>query len=468
MPKYNRMSRRLLLQSTLGGVFLAPFLRQRKLEAANSNPKRLILAFTPDSHPPEWWPAAGADPTSFILQEPLLDFEEIRDHLLFPRRLDHSWTYDNHHEAGMAQLFTGERFSDESSHYSNGPSVDQVLLDNTDIRGETPIRSVHLMSAGAGSRDKRSVVSYTGPAQPIAAVNDPRAAYNDIFDGVDFGTVAAPTPDAAPTDGAADARRRIDTRITEVNLEELRRIQTYLGSKERTKLEAHAEALFELQQRLAALDGGGSAPVVGASCAALDVPMVDRDDRNSDAIVAWAHAQADVLVNTLVCDRTRVGSYQFAFSGAHHNGMFGLRGSQNNNSWHDNVAHISRENDSIPFNGGEGTTRQAFIFFDRFFAQFVAYFAKALAAIPEGDGSMLDNTLIYWGVESGTNHSHNPNDMQYLLIGGRNIGFQSGQYLEFGTKSAHQLHTAVLNAFGHDVNGFGIEPDCGPLSGIVA
>jgi hypothetical protein len=147
--------------------------------------------------------------------------------------------------------------------------------------------------------------------------------------------------------------------------------------------------------------------------------------------------------------------------------MFGLRGSQNNNSWHDNVAHISRTNDSIPFNGGDGTTREAFIFFDRFFSQFVAYFAKQLAAIPEGDGSMLDNTLIYWGVESGTNHSHNPNDMQYLLIGGHNIGFQSGQYLESGTKSAHQLHTAVLNAFGHDVNGFGIEPNCGPLSGIV-
>lgn len=461
MFKKNRMSRRLLLKSTLGAVFLAPFLRQRQLEAQNLSPKRLILAFTPDSHPPEWWPEAGADPTSFVLQEPLADFEELREHLLFPRRLDHSWTYDNHHEAGMAQLFTGERFSDQSSHYSNGPSVDQVLLDNTDIRGGTPIRSVHLMSAGAGSRDKRSVVSYTGPAQPIAANNDPRSAYDQIFEGVDFGNVETPVQG----DSILEARRRIDHHITEVNLAQLKRIEPYLGAKERIKLEAHAEALFELQQRLTSLD---QMPAVDVSCNPLEVPMVMRDDRNPDAITQWGTAQADVLVNALLCDRTRVGSYQFAFSGAHHNGMFGLRGAQNNNSWHDNVAHISRTNDSIPFNGGSGTTREAFIFFDRFFAQFIAYFAKQLAAIPEGDGSMLDNTLIYWGVESGTNHSHNPNDMQYLLIGGRNIGFQSGQYLEFGTKSAHQLHTSVLNAFGHPVNGFGIEPNCGPLTGIVA
>jgi len=461
MSKPGRMSRRLLLKSTLGGVLLAPFLRQRRLEAQNLAPKRLILAFTPDSHPPEWWPMAGADPRSFVLQEPLADFEELREHLLFPRRLDHSWTYDNHHEAGMAQLFTGERFSDESSHYSNGPSVDQVLLDNTDIRGGTPIRSVHLMSAGAGSRDKRHVVSYTGPAQPIAAINDPRQAYNQIFDGVDFGN-AGPAPQV---DEAAEARRRIDNQITEVNLEQLKRIEPYLGSKERIKLEAHAEALFELQQRINSM---GQTPQVGGSCEPLDVPMVSRDDRNADAIQQWGTVQADVLVAALVCDRTRVGSYQFGFSGAHHNGMFGLQGAQNNNSWHDNVAHISRTNDSIPFNGSNGTTRQAFIFFDRFFSQFIAYFAKQLAAIPEGDGSMLDNTLIYWGVESGTNHSHNPNDMQYLLIGGKNLGFQTGQYLESGTKSAHQLHTSVLNAFGHPVAGFGIEPNCGPLSGILA
>jgi hypothetical protein len=468
MPNNNRMSRRLLLGSTLGGLFLAPFLRQRRLEAQNINPKRIILAFTPDSHPPEWWPQSGADPTSFVLQEPLADFEEIREHLLFPRRLDHSWSYDNHHEAGMAQLFTGERFSDEASHYSNGPSVDQVLLDNTEIRGGTPIRSVHLMSAGAGSRDKRSVISYTGPAQPIAATADPQAAYSDIFDGADFGNAAGGPAEEVNT-GALDARRRIDNQITEVNLDEIRRIETYLGAKERIKLEAHTEALFELQQQLAGVDvATAMEPAAGgADCGTLEVPRVMRDDRNSDAIVAWAHAQADVMVNALACDRTRVGSYQFAFSGAHHNGMFGLQGAQNNNSWHDNVAHISRTNDSIPFNGGSGTTREAFIFFDRFFSQFVAYFAKQLAAIPEGDGSMLDNTLIYWGVESGTNHSHNPSDMQYLLIGGRNIGFNSGQYLEFDTKSAHQLHTAVLNAFGHEVSGFGIEPNCGILAGIA-
>jgi hypothetical protein len=82
---------------------------------------------------------------------------------------------------------------------------------------------------------------------------------------------------------------------------------------------------------------------------------------------------------------------------------------------------------------------------------------------------MLDNTLIYCGVESGTNHSHSPVDMQYLLVGGGNMGFQTGQYLETAKTSAHRLHVSVLNAFGADVDTFGSADDGkGALAGVVA
>src|SRR6185369_14161731 len=107
--------------------------------------------------------------------------------------------------------------------------------------------------------------------------------------------------------------------------------------------------------------------------------------------------------------------------------------------------------------------------FDRLWAARVAYLVKRLQAIPEGDGTMLDNTLVYWGVECGTDHNHGPTDMQYLLIGGRNLGFQSGQLLTLPTPAtAPQLHTSVLHAFGHvDAPGFGIEESCGPLPGVL-
>ena len=63
---------------------------------------------------------------------------------------------------------------------------------------------------------------------------------------------------------------------------------------------------------------------------------------------------------------------------------------------------------------------------------------------------MLDNTLIVWGVESGTNHNHSPRDMQYLLIGGRNLGIKTGQFLKLGTtaQSSNKLLTSIMHAYG--------------------
>jgi hypothetical protein len=125
---------------------------------------------------------------------------------------------------------------------------------------------------------------------------------------------------------------------------------------------------------------------------------------------------------------------------------------------------------NVSLSGTQMQVKDAFIKFDRLWASQVAYLMNRLAMISEGDGSMLDNTLIYWGVESGTDHNHSPRDMQYLLIGGKNMGFQVGQYLKLsGTQSAHKIHTSVLHGLGYTAAmGFGIEDSCGPLAGILA
>jgi len=152
-----------------------------------------------------------------------------------------------------------------------------------------------------------------------------------------------------------------------------------------------------------------------------------------------------------------------SFSGGHHEGLLGMT-----QSWHDNVAHISRTNDSIAVGSASVTTRQAFIQFDRFWAGHVAYLARRLSTIKEGNGTMLDNTLMVWGVESGTNHNHSPRDMQYLLIGGRNLGIKTGQYLKLpSTQSSNKLLTSIMNAFGIQDQTFGDGSATGPLPELM-
>lgn len=457
MFKRNLMARRQVLKSALGAVFLSPFLRQRELQAQAQNPKRIILVFTPDSHPPEWWPIVNGSDLEF--QEPLEDFAGLEREMLFVRRLDHSWTFDNHHVAGIVQLFTGARFNNNSERYADGPSLDQYLLQNTDLRGDTP-RAHLALAVDDGRTDHRHVISYSGSGQPIAAEVDPVRAFRNVFDGISFG--AAPPLSPEPE---VDAQASTDQKITEVSLAELRYLQRFLGQEERDRLELHVDSLRELQRKIDRVGAGGAGGVsaVGGVCEQPDTSNFRASLNDAARMTRWAEINADIIVNAFTCDVTRAANYQFSFSGGHHEGLLGFGA-----SWHDEVAHVSSTN-NVNVGGETMTTRRAFNVFSRFWGAHVAHLARRLAAIPEGDGTMLDNTLIYWGVESGTNHSHNPNDMQYLLIGGRNMGFQLGQFLDVGRTSAHRLHVAVLKAFGADVETFGSADDGrGALAGVVA
>ena len=180
---------------------------------------------------------ADGQRAAFTLQEPLADFRGLESNMFFIQRLDHAWTFDNHHEAGMAQLFTGGRFFNDTQRYSDAPSIDQLLLKNSDIRGGTPIASVHVSAGGGGGTDKRHVISYSGPGQPMAHEETASRAFTKIFSGVTFGTSASTLQVA---DQARLAARR---KMLQVNKAQLQRIQTYLGQDERQKLELHVEAL---------------------------------------------------------------------------------------------------------------------------------------------------------------------------------------------------------------------------------
>jgi len=454
MSKTHAMSRRRLLGTAAGGLLLAPFLRQRALEAAATAPRRIVLMFSPDSNPPEWWPTEEG-PLGFTLRPPLQDFEGLEDHMVFMRRLDHSWTYDNHHVAGIVQLFTGQRWvAQGSNQFANGPSIDQVLLEETDIRGGTARPSIHL-GCDDGRTDERHIICYSGSGMPIANEIDPVRAFNDIFDGVTFGGMPEPMDQENP-------QAELDRALVELSMDEVRDVQRFLGQQEREKLDAHLGALEELKLRI----DSSNVPVtpVGGSCEEVTPRTFgSRDLTNEANLREWAQLQADLIVNAFTCDRTRVASLSFSFSGGHHNGLLGYPG-----SWHDDVAHVSRTDDSISVGGRSMTTRAAFIEFSAFWASHFAYLAHRLAEIPEGDGTMLDNTLLVWGVESGTNHNHSPSDLQYLLLGGRNLGIRTGQFLQPGsTQSSNAMHTAILNAFGHPATGFGIEPNVGPLAGLL-
>jgi hypothetical protein len=90
------------------------------------------------------------------------------------------------------------------------------------------------------------------------------------------------------------------------------------------------------------------------------------------------------------------------------------------------------------------------------FCEQLAYLAKKLAETkePDGNGTMLDNTLLIWTNELGKGNSHTLNDIPFVLVG-NGAGWQMGRSLKFDKVAHNRLWIALANAMGHRITTFG-------------
>jgi hypothetical protein len=96
------------------------------------------------------------------------------------------------------------------------------------------------------------------------------------------------------------------------------------------------------------------------------------------------------------------------------------------------------------------------------YAEQLAYLLGKLDAVPEGDGTMLDNTLVVLGSELSKGNSHSHMDAPFILAGGagafamnRNLDYATGQDV-----SHNNLLVAILNAMGVQATTFGDPAFC--------
>ncbi len=156
-----------------------------------------------------------------------------------------------------------------------------------------------------------------------------------------------------------------------------------------------------------------------------------------------------MLVQALKCDVTRVGVVQLGPSGA----------GQTTPVWPDDGIDINKDLHQIAHadidspTGAAATHRVALESW--IYTQF-AYLLEQLDAVPEGDGTMLDNAVVLAVKPMGV--AHESRDQLFLLAGGKNAGVRSGRYSDAGDRSHTHLLATCANLCGMNVAGFG-DPD---------
>lgn len=447
MTRRPRWSRRRFLQAAGGAVVALPLLDSLRAEAQGaSSPKRLVLLYNPNGTVANhWWPAPGADERDFELGRILAPLERHKERLLLFSGVDSAvgQRKDNNggpHQRGIGSLFTGQTlqtgdFVDgcgSRAGWADGISVDQAAANVIGL--ETPFKSLEL-GVRATDNDVQGRIAYAGPGKPLPPMNDPAQVYARLF-----GLAGEVTVDP---DNPLDARQSVLDTVKE----QFGNLRPRLGAEDRAKLDAHLELVRDLERRLGIGRGIGDcsappAPPALDATSEVDMPHVSR-------------AHLDLLAIAFACDLTRVASVQYS------TGFNRIR-----YPWLGSLG----EGHALSHAGASNTAAwEELTVRATWHAEELAYFLDLLDSIPEGDGSVLDNTLVLWGTEVSQGNNHSLDNLPYLLVGDAGGALDTGRHVRFDGASNCDLLLSILLALGVEAESFGHPDHCtGPLPGLTA
>jgi len=116
----------------------------------------------------------------------------------------------------------------------------------------------------------------------------------------------------------------------------------------------------------------------------------------------------------------------------------------------------------------ENTRRGWLISIENWYAQQFKYLLDKLDAVPEGDGTMLDNTACVWIHEQSNGGNHNRNDMPFVLAGSCGGYFATGHCLDLQGRPHNDLLVTLARAMGVELDRFGDDNYTGPISELLA
>ncbi len=162
------------------------------------------------------------------------------------------------------------------------------------------------------------------------------------------------------------------------------------------KIQAHQDAMRDVEQRLVGMVSTGDPstdPAMGAACM---VPTITNVDLTVDDLYAKAgQMQMDLAAAALACDQTRILTFQWSYSESEHLFQF-LNDIQGN---HHAISHDF---------SSSGTNYDAYNAIQTWYAEQFAYFLGKLDSYPEGDGTVLDNSLVLWATRDWRVHATRP------------------------------------------------------------
>jgi hypothetical protein len=423
------LSRRTLLRGVLRGGLVSIALPPLEiffnasgtaLACGGAIPTRFGIFFWGNGMLPDRWIPSG-EGEDWQLSDELAPLAPIKDVVSVVSGLSVKIPNVEPHWSGLTGLLTGMEPLPEDSSEPQGPTLDQLIADL--IGGSTLYRSLQ-----TAAHDGVSGVSFNGPYSRNPPETDPYAFYERLFGD----TFREPGEEGEVDPSWGLRRSALDAVMGDISALKLR-----LGASDIARLDQHLDGIRDIEQRLATLEDD---PPNLESCARPDAPQGDYSDVDSRPKLPERNAiMADLMAMALACDQTRVfGHYltdpvdDVLFEGA--------------SAGHHDLTH----NEADPQDEVHAITVQC--------VQHFAEYIERLRAIPEGDGTLLDNCAVLGTSEISQGQTHSLDEMPILIAGSACGALRQGvHYRSYTQENASKAMLSLLRVFDISAESFGVD-----------
>jgi hypothetical protein len=382
-------------------------------------PLRFGVVFSGNGfHRNEWW--ARGEGSGMELGKVLAPLHGFREKLVFIRGLyNEEALRGNIHSSQTGNLLSGAPVA-SGGEIRSGTSVDQVIAERCGRGTRLPSLVLGCEKANPSVHKNYSMlysshISWSSPTTPTPLEVYPSLAFDRLF---------------------KDTVQAGDESVLDAVLEDARDLRGEVSAADRRKLDEYLDSVREVERRI---ERAGERGELQGWRPALEGPTVPRPaDGIPQDIGEHMRLMCDIFVLALQTDATRVSTLKL-------------------NNDHSSLRFPNLGVDYMIHHLLSHQESDDWLKVNQFFVEQLAYIARKLDAIVEGERTLLDSTVILF-LSSMLTGSHDATQLPVVLLGGGAAGIRGGRvldYLEKPNRKMCSLYLSVLDRFGVELDQFG-------------
>lgn len=334
----------------------------------------------------------------------------------------------DHFRSSAVFLTAARAKQTEGSDIRNGISIDQIYAQR--YGQDTPLPSIQLCIENLDSSGTcgynyscayMDTISWASPTEPLPMTRDPRLAFEELFG----------------TGGSAQDRanrNRINRSILDTITRDIARLRRGLNGPDQNRLNDYFDNIREIERRIQKIEAYNTAHGPERELPAAPVGVPDSWEEHVKLMF-------DLQVLAFAADVTRVSTFKMSRDTS--NRVFAESGCMT--PWH-SASHHGERAETIEDQGK----------INRYHLTLLAYFAEKLRSTPDGDGNLLDHSLVLYGSPMGDGNVHGHKRVPMVLMGHAN-GALKGNLHVYGANDPPQANILLttLHKLGVDIDRVG-------------